>query len=583
MGDSWGDAKEPDGAGKSVPMRSGNAGYLAPATLFLLLAGSIFFIEVTFMNTMHGYFNLSPMREALLDASVLVLSILPIMYFLQHKPLVFHIKKLEDTQGKLASALDALEQSYMEQSAIMEANPDILYVFNMDGELIKWNSNLVKLCGLSPEEMMNRPALEFVCEEDRPVIINGMLKVFEEGAAHVEARFIRHDGALVPYWCNGVVLKNPAGDVIGFTGTGRDMTEHKKAEEALKAAKEGAEEATKLKDKFVSLVAHDLKTPLATMTGFLKLVTRDTAAPLNEGVRLILEKAIETGTQMSTLIDEVLSLSRLKTGALKLDLKFFDANITGAKIVTDNFHAARQKGIELKNEIPPNSRIYADKALLAEVIQNLVANAIKFCKENDSIVIQMKDASTLCVRDTGRGIDPKTLEKLFHNPGSKAGTAGEAGTGYGLMLVKEIVELHGGNLIVRSESGQGCLFNVKLPGIRPRVLVMDDDDVFRFTQRAQLQTLDVEILEAVNGNDALNMILKEPPHLVISDIGMPGGLELLEKIKGAHETQHIPVIMVSATHGMEIRDTVFKLGADDFVVKPWEPEDFIPRVRRFIG
>lgn len=128
---------------------------------------------------------------------------------------------------------ESLSMALSELQAIMEANPDILYVFNTQGELIQWNSSFAKFCGLPSEKMLNRHVGEFVCEADRDAVSKGVADVFTKGSATVEVQFVRHDGVLVPYLCNGVVLKNRDGEVIGFTGTGRDVTEHKLAAEHI--------------------------------------------------------------------------------------------------------------------------------------------------------------------------------------------------------------------------------------------------------------------------------------------------------------------------------------------------------------
>jgi diguanylate cyclase (GGDEF)-like protein/PAS domain S-box-containing protein len=128
---------------------------------------------------------------------------------------------------------ESLSMALSELQAIMEANPDILYVFNTQGELIQWNSSFAKFCGLPSEKMLNRHVREFVCEADKDAASKGVADVFKKGSATVEVQFVRHDGVLVPYLCNGVVLKNRDGEVIGFTGTGRDVTEHKLAAEHI--------------------------------------------------------------------------------------------------------------------------------------------------------------------------------------------------------------------------------------------------------------------------------------------------------------------------------------------------------------
>jgi diguanylate cyclase (GGDEF)-like protein/PAS domain S-box-containing protein len=130
-----------------------------------------------------------------------------------------HLEKVQLNE-QLALALSELQ-------AIMEANPDILYVFNTQGELIQWNSSFAKFCGLTPEKMLNRPLSEFIYIADRAAATKWVMDVYAKGSATVEAQFVRHDGVFVSYLCNGVALRNTNGDVIGFTGTGRDVTERK--------------------------------------------------------------------------------------------------------------------------------------------------------------------------------------------------------------------------------------------------------------------------------------------------------------------------------------------------------------------
>lgn len=131
-------------------------------------------------------------------------------------------------------AEDALSNALKETQTIIDTNPDIFYTYNLEGRLIKWNKGLEDLTGLTPQELMLRSAVEFVCEEDRPHVIERMKEVFEKGKSTVEAYFLSKDGSLVPYLCNGTILQNDKGDVVGFTGSGRDITKRKAFENALR-------------------------------------------------------------------------------------------------------------------------------------------------------------------------------------------------------------------------------------------------------------------------------------------------------------------------------------------------------------
>ena len=127
----------------------------------------------------------------------------------------------------------ALSQINNELVSIMEANPDILYVIDLKGRLTKWNSSFEKFCGLTHEQMMHRQAIKFVCADDRERVVRSVREVFKRGETSLELCFVRHDGVRIPYLCNGVVLKDPSGKVIGFTGTGRDISERKDSEDRI--------------------------------------------------------------------------------------------------------------------------------------------------------------------------------------------------------------------------------------------------------------------------------------------------------------------------------------------------------------
>lgn len=143
-------------------------------------------------------------------------------------------EEAEQAHQEVLSLNEKLSFALNELETIIEANPDLLYVLNTQGQLIKWNTNLEKFSGLSNEQLLNRSALDFFCGEDQAIVKAWVAEIASKGSSSVEARCIRHDGRLVHYLCNGVVLRNPAGEIIGFTGTGRDITERIEAAERLR-------------------------------------------------------------------------------------------------------------------------------------------------------------------------------------------------------------------------------------------------------------------------------------------------------------------------------------------------------------
>ncbi|MBI3794738.1 MAG: PAS domain S-box protein [Nitrospinae bacterium] len=478
---------------------------------------------------------------------------------------------------------------------LIHAMTDVVYFKDGEGRWLVVNESGLKLFGLEninyrgkrdsellPPTDFHYPALCYCEQTDK--------KAWEaDGPTRVMEKIPRPDGSLRQFDVIKVPLYHENGERRGLVIFGRDVTDRVKWEEELKSAKEAAESATRLKDKFISLVAHDLKSPLGTMIGFIGLAGGETGTQPNDATKRLLDMAMESGTRMVGLIDELLKISRFQTGQLKLERRFFDAKSLGDKMMADYSNFARQKGVGMENAIPENSRVYGDIVLLTEAIQNLVTNAIKFCKSGDRITIfsPEKGSTTICVKDSGPGMKPEVLDKVFkfEEKTSTPGTDGEVGTGFGLPLVKNIMEFHGGTIHASCEPGEGCVFSMELPNVRPVILLVDDDRNFRLLQIQQLKDVDANVMEAENGVAALDMISTRRPHLVIADVKMPimDGLELLKRLKGGADTKDIPVIIISGEYDMESRDKVFKMGADDFVTKNMDPVDFIPRVRRFVG
>lgn len=498
---------------------------------------------------------------------------------------------------RLGRARDQAREDLRRSEVLLNQTQQISHVggweFDVSSGKLLWTEETYRIYEVGAEYDPNyiNADIKFYAPADQSVIENAFKRAVEFGEPYdLELQFTGAKGTRK--WVRtSAHVEWLGGKVSRVFGNIMDITGQKAVEEKLKAAKEEAEAATRIKDKFVSIVSHDLKSPITSMIGFLKLVRDDETTPLDEGAKLILDRAIDSSKQLSRLIGDLLNLSRLKTGQLKLDKQFFDAKYLGAKMCVDFAYSAGSKGIKLICQIPDNSRLFGDKTLLGEALQNLVTNAIKFCRQGDTITISLSDTNTAAiqVKDTGPGIKPDQLSKLFtfESKVSTVGTAGEMGTGFGLPLAKDIMLLHGGDLIIASEADKGTTVTLSLPYVKPRLLIVDDDPVFRFLLAQILKDLNADIMQAEDGAVAADIIAKahDLPNLIISDIEMPNmdGLKLLSYLHNRHETRSIPVIVVSGKHGMEIRDTVYGLGGKDFLTKQLDIDDFIPRVRRFIS
>jgi CheY-like chemotaxis protein len=291
---------------------------------------------------------------------------------------------------------------------------------------------------------------------------------------------------------------------------------------------------------------------------------------------------------LMAMIDELLKISRLQSGALKPERRFINA-LRATSVLYELKPLADRKGIRLVNDVPDTIRLYADPDLFREVVQNLVNNAIKFSRTGDTVTLFAPPAENpvIAVRDTGTGISPRLVGDLFKHEvkTTTSGTAGELGTGLGLPLCNDIMQAHGGRLTLETEPGQGSTFFVELPTVRPRVLVVESDPARQSELRAVLEPTGVELLLA-DSIPAVERCLRESrPHLIIVDVPLTDGsrLSLLERLKQRADSRDIPVIVTTGEPGAVSEEAAIRVGADDFLRRPVTQADLIPRVRRFLG
>jgi signal transduction histidine kinase len=363
---------------------------------------------------------------------------------------------------------------------------------------------------------------------------------------------------------------------------------HRKAAE-LEVARRNAEDATKLKDKFVSLVAHDLRSPFTSMLGLLRMMDENgNGSQLSEKQKLILDRVGRSGEGLLKMIEELLNISRLQTGTILVRPKFVDATFTVNMVVSTLDHLSKSKKIEIVNEVPKGTMLYADFDLIQEVLVNLVSNAIKFTNPGGRIAIFVPEGrrSVIAVRDTGVGISASFLPKIFRyeEKTTTSGTNGERGSGLGLPLSAEIMLAHGGTLRAESKPGEGAVFYAELPERKPLALVIDDMEINRMSFSRILENARMEVMCAENGKRALTIIAERRPDIIVTDIHMPrmNGFDFLSYIQKDPILKNTPVIAISADANDEIRQKAFMVGASDFILHPFTPDEFLLRARRLM-
>ncbi|MBF0190548.1 MAG: response regulator [Magnetococcales bacterium] len=495
-------------------------------------------------------------------------------------------KRVETDAAVLSEARERLD-------AIASAALDPILILDAQMRVTFWNPAATRVFGHPPEDILGRPVLDLLPPSEFATRLKNTFKSFSRTGkgtmiGRVVEFMVKHkNGKSFPVEASSSAIQiRNAWHVVVIL---RDVTRHRKDKAALLRARDAAQRATNLKDQFVSLVAHDLRGPFTSILGFLELLDNDPKNPLSKKQKGYLAWITESSAKMLALIDEILDISRLKTGKIVPEPRFFNARFAGDKALESIRPLAEQKGIELLNTLPEAFRLHADPALFGEVLHNLLTNAVKFCSKGDRITLLRPPGkpSTLAVLDTGVGIRQKRLPKLFklEEKTSTVGTSGEHGTGYGLPFSRDLLRAHHGDLTVESKEGIGSIFYAQLPEVVPMALIVDDDAEFRQLLLAFLHNDGVSTLESTNGLQALEVLKSRACHLIICDVQMPGmdGFTFLAKVRADPKTRLIPVILVTGDDTIETRETAFRIGANDFINKPFTPTEFIPRVRRFVG
>jgi PAS domain S-box-containing protein len=392
-----------------------------------------------------------------------------------------------------------------------------------------------------------------------------------------------------------------------------DITATKQARADLEKAKERAENAVLARTKFVSNMSHELRTPLNGIIGSTNLLLQNTWLPEQKQYFDVLKYSSE---HMLGLINDILDFSKIEAGKMELEKTGFSLNSLMTKLHTLFASQFEKKGLTLTvnaDERLKDLSFYGDPTRLNQVLTNLISNALKFTTSGgvSLIVKQITRNSNACslkfmVKDTGIGIPDDKQKHIFESfaQADTATTRKFGGTGLGLSISAKIIELHGGQLQVESVHGQGSTFYFtiqldfdykrtsylneevvrelkSLKGMK--VLVAEDNPINMLIAKAVLEKWDIEVTEAVNGKEALDMFLsgEKTFDLVLADLEMPimDGYELLHSIR-QHDTA-IPIITFTAALFENMQAHLINKGFTDYIQKPFRPEDLHKKLAAF--
>ncbi|WP_437878984.1 hybrid sensor histidine kinase/response regulator [Sorangium sp. So ce513] len=529
---------------------------------------------------------------------------------------------LDDAQRVIAERerLEAeLRRSERQLASLMANSPDAIYRMDLDLRCTFMSPTSTMVMGFPPEHYIGKTPRENglpldVCEVGevacREALATGKPQRFEFGIGErrYRARIIPESG--------------PDGAVESFIGITEDVTAERLAEEerqklleSERAARDEAERVSRVKDDFVATLSHELRSPINAILGWARILRSraDDPQALARGLEVIERNA----RLQSDMVSELLDMSRIVSGKLRLDVLPLDLPSVVQSAIESIKLAAEAKGIEVASRLDAEAAaLRGDPARIHQVVWNLLSNAVKFTPSGGRIDVALRRVGAFAevtVTDTGAGIAPQFLPHLFERfrQADASSTRQYGGLGIGLSIVKHLVELHGGTVEVASAGeGKGAAFTVRLPlaGVTPeeasdgserpgasraealadyvgaeltgvRVLVVDDQPDAREVAQRVLEECSARVTTAGSAAEALAALERERPDVLVSDLGMPGedGFQLMRRVRalGAERGGSTPAVALSALARAEDRARALHVGYQAHVAKPLDPAELV--------
>jgi PAS domain S-box-containing protein len=528
-------------------------------------------------------------------------------------------------------------------AAIVTSSDDGIIGKDLNGTITSWNAGAERIFGYTTAEMIGTSIMRLLPpdrQEEEAEILSRIRR--GERLDHFETIRVAKDGRRLNVSITVSPIKDSTGQVVGASKVLRDITDRKKAEEALEKAREiaeaanrdrlqlldserearsQAERASRMKDEFLATLSHELRTPLNAILGWANILRlgKVQGEELEEGLDTIERNACV----QSQLIEDLLDMSRIISGKVRLDVQRVDLPAVLKESIETLRAAAEAKGVRLQAVVDPFAGpISGDPNRLRQVFWNLLSNAIKFTPKDGKVQVLLERVNSQVEAsfiDTGEGIAAEFLPYVFDrfHQADASTTRRHGGLGLGLAIVKQLVELHGGNVHVKSGGiGQGATFAVHLPLIalysepneerrhslaalrqnqnllevslaNVHVLVVDDEIDGRELVKRQLEMAGATVSMAGSVSEAMERILAGRPDVLVCDIGMRGedGYSLIRRLRVLEKSQEstLPAVALTAYARSEDRTKAIRSGFQNHLAKPVEPSKLLAVVSSLVG
>lgn len=530
--------------------------------------------------------------------------------FREFEQLALDANRMIEQREQIESALRISEKRF---ELALGAAASHLWEMDLRDRTVTMHGSLFRQLGYSPETRTIAPEnwLEWLHPDDLITVQRALGDAaLIKGNFGLELRFCDAKGTYRWFNCRGGVVESDAqGFPLRALGTAAEITERKRMEQELITARVAAEDANHAKSQFLSSISHELRTPLNGVLGYAQILLRDQSTSAEQRHNL---RAIEScGQHLLTLINDVLDLAKIESGKIELQETACNLHQLLENVSIMIRERADSKGLhyrlEIDNEVPPDIRV--DEVKLRQILINLLGNAVKFTSQGSvTLRVQRHMASTRLlfeVLDTGVGIPREKQQEIFQPFQQIGGVAG--GTGLGLPISQRLCEVMGGELTVQSAVGAGSCFSFHLPlkaapitaesapRLSPQpmidihqhpvsVMVVDDNPVNRQVIAGMLTASGINLIEAENGQEALDKLHQQPVPLVLMDVRMPvmDGFTATRAIKNDPRLRDTIVIAVSASVFPEVITRMREHGCDDFISKPVRLTELMAKIASYL-
>ena len=539
--------------------------------------------------------------------------------------IIFKLAKLDQDQKVIVAVVrDIVERKQAEEALLLseeryrqlyENSTFGIYRISKEGEIVLANPALIKLLGFDSLEELKKRDLQkegFSKHSKRQEFIALME---EQGrVSDYESVWMKKNGEYIYIRENAKLTIDEKTGEHFYDATIEDITEKRQIEKE-RIARQAAEEANRSKSIFLANMSHEIRTPLNSIIGFSNLLQTSLKDPKKKSQVASIRSS---GKTLLSIINDILDLSKIEAGKMKLNPE--PTNLV--KLLRDIKQVisplAKDKNIKfyVKTEIAEDLNLLIDEVRVKQMLFNLIGNAVKFTERgyvNLYVNIIPRNSETsdifILIEDTGIGIPKDQLKSIFEPFTQQEGQPEKifGGTGLGLTIVKQIVDMMNGTIKVTSKVGMGSKFKISLPEIyvdddvvlkdndtdfdpstikfdKAKVLIVDDNKYNRELIKDFLAYSPLELLEAGNGHEAVKLSQIHKPDLILMDLKMPvmSGVKASNIIRKSKKTSHVPIIAISASVGSNINDQAELKIFDEFLLKPLVFSTFAEVLKRYL-